>query len=161
MATEQLYTYATVENNVVTNVSCAESSWVSGANDIRVDTLEHVPGIGWIYENGNFTDPSPPPPPPTPPAPPEPNSKYTKLQFRNLFEFNELISIDNFQNSSTLTSDQKAVINTINQNFYSTDLVDVKHPLTIQGIDYMVTVGLLTVSRAKEILTPGAANQLV
>ena len=145
--------YASINNGVVTNTFIGTESFVNSyyPDAIRIDTLQEVPSIGWTYENGLFYAPIPP----TPPTP-EPKSWYTKLEFRTKFTLEELVGIDNFMLSPTLTNQQKATINSIIKTFDSSgDSVYLLSDLTIFGVNYLVDCGLLTQQRATEILTPG------
>ncbi len=65
------------------------------------------------------------------------------------------MGIDNYQTSTTLTDDQKAAITTILANFQAAEDINLGDPATIQGVEYLASVGLLTVARAAQIL----ANQ--
>ena len=72
------------------------------------------------------------------------------------FTLEELVGIDNFMLSPTLTNQQKATINSIIKTFDSSgDSVYLLSDLTIFGVNYLVDCGLLTQQRATEILTPG------
>ncbi len=76
----------------------------------------------------------------------------TKFAFRSLFTFTELVGIDNYQTSTTLTDDQKAAITTILANFQAAEDINLGDPATIQGVEYLASVGLLTTARAAQIL---------
>ena len=129
-------------------VIAADETTTILSNMIRIDQLDPVPGIGWSYENGVFTAPPPPPPPP----PPAPQTVFTKYQFRSRFTLAELVAMDNFASSSTLTDVQKATLNTITKNFDLADNIDITNSATIQGVEYLVSAGILTQDRATEIL---------
>lgn len=138
--------YAIINDNIVGTVIDADENTTILSNMIRIDQLDSVPGIGWSYENGVFTAPPPPPPPP-------PQTMFTKYQFRSRFTLAELVATDNFATSSTLTDVQKATLNTITKNFdVAESTIDITNSATIQGVEYLVTVGLLTQDRATEIL---------
>ena len=136
-------------------IDCLDVNQSQFPDYIRVDNITPRPGIGWAYANGTFSAP-PVPAPSTPP----PQTVYTQFGFRSLFGLTELVAIDNCQASTTLTTDQKAVLYTIIKNFEAASEINVKNPATIQGIDYLANVGLITVARATQILAGGAPAQL-
>lgn len=141
--------YAIINNNnIVGTIIAGDENTIIYSNMIRIDQLDPIPGIGWSYENGVFT--APPPPPPTPPPPPQ--TVFTKYQFRSRFTLAELVATDNFASSSTLTDVQKATLNTITKNFETAESIDITNSATIQGVEYLVTAGLLTQDRAIIIL---------
>ena len=140
--------YAIINDNTVGTVVNADEKTIVHNNMIRIDQLDPVPGIGWSYENGVFTAPAPLPPPPPPP----PQTVFTKYQFRSRFTLAELVAIDNFASSTTLSDVHKATLNTITKNFDVADSIDITNSATIQGVEYLVTAGLLTQDRATEIL---------
>jgi hypothetical protein len=88
------------------------------------------------------------------PSPTISNTKLTKFQFRSKFTLQELVAIDNADTNGDLSVSQKATLNTIGKNFVVAEDIDLAHPQTIQGIQYLASVGLLTPERATEILTP-------
>ena len=143
-----LIQYAIINNNIVDNVIVGDKNTIIHSNMIRVDQLDTIPGITWSYNNGVFTAPPSPPPPPPPP----PQTVFTKYQFRSRFTLDELIATDNFASSPTLTDVQKATLNTITKNFETADKIDINHAATIQGVEYLVSAGLLTQDRATIIL---------
>ena len=142
--------YAIINDNIVGTVIDADKNTTILSNMIRIDQLDPVPGIGWSYENGVFA--APPAPPPPPPPPPPPQTVFTKYQFRSRFTLAELVATDNFATSSTLTDVQKATLNTITKNFDVAESIDITNSATIQGVEYLVSAGLLTQDRATEIL---------
>jgi hypothetical protein len=143
-------TLALIQDNKVVNTVVSDENCIHelGPDYIVIDDITPQPSIGWSYENGVFTAPPPTPPPPPPP----PQTVFTKYQFRSRFTLAELVATDNFASSSTLTDVQKATLNTITKNFDVADSIDVTNSATIQGVEYLVTAGLLTQDRATEIL---------
>ncbi len=79
-------------------------------------------------------------------------TSLSKFAFRSLFTLTELIGIDNYAVSTTLTAAQKAPITTILANFAAAESITLGDPMTIQGIEYLVSVGLLTQARANQVL---------
>lgn len=137
---------ALMNGNVVANIIVADDNY-NPANSIEVTSVTGTPNIGWLYENGVFVAPPLPPPPPPP-------TVFTKFGFRSRFTLLELVGIDNFAASTTLTADQKANLTTIEKNFDSADEIDLTNPATIQGVNYLASAGLITTTRATQILTP-------
>ena len=132
-----LWTLAEIKNNLVTNVIVCDSNNVSQfPGYIRVDNLIPQPGPGWSYSNGTFT----PPPPPTP-VTPTPTTIYSKFGFRSRFTLQELVAIDNAVANPSLTDAQKGTLNTIGKNFQVADEIDLVHPATIAGIQYLASIG--------------------
>ena len=135
--------YAIINDHIVGTVIDADKNTTILSNMIRIDQLDPVPGIGWKYNDGIFTYAEAP----IPPSPP-----MTKYQFRSRFTLAELVAMDNFASSSTLTDVQKATLNTITKNFDLADNIDITNSATIQGVEYLVSAGILTQDRATEIL---------
>ena len=138
---------ALMNGNLVVNMIVAEDDY-HVENSIEITDATGHPNQSWSYENGVFTAPPPTPPPPPPP----PQTVFTKYQFRSRFTLAELVATDNFASSSTLTDIQKATLNTITKNFDAADSIDITNSATIQGVEYLVSAGLLTQDRATEIL---------
>jgi hypothetical protein len=86
---------------------------------------------------------------------PTTSTDLTKFAFRCLFTFDELVGIDNFQASATLTAEQKATLNTIMLNFQAAEDIELTDPAIIEGVQYLVSCNLLTAARAQQVL----ANQ--
>ena len=84
-------------------------------------------------------------------------SFLTKLQFRLLFTLTELVAIDNYQTNTSLSSDQKNMLNTIMANFAAAEDISLTDPATIQGVNYLATAGLITTARAAQVLAGEAA----
>ena len=76
----------------------------------------------------------------------------SKLQFRNLFSMDELVALDNFASSTTLTSDQKAYLTTLMKNVDAAESIDLCYPMTQQGLAYIESAGLIAAGRAAQIL---------
>lgn len=52
--------YAIVENGIVTNIATGDAEWAAKVDAVQSDEAQ----IGWRYENGVFTDPTPATAPP-------------------------------------------------------------------------------------------------
>jgi hypothetical protein len=83
---------------------------------------------------------------------PKPHHLLTKLQFRCLFTPEELIGLDNHAQNATLTADQQAAMVTVMKNFDAASAIDLCDPRTIEGVQYIESIGLIAAGRAAEIL---------
>ena len=77
----------------------------------------------------------------------------SRYAFRSLFTFAEQVAIDNAGANSTLTATQKAYVTTILNNFQVADVITLGDPMTMQGVEFMVSAGFLTQARASQILS--------
>lgn len=75
----------------------------------------------------------------------------TKKGFRELFTLSEQIAFDNFESSSA-TADSKAMVNTLKQNLFSAESVNVASDEVSQGLDFLISVGVITTDR-KAVIT--------
>ena len=64
----------------------------------------------------------------------------------------ELVALDNFASSTTLTSDQKAYLTTLMKNVDAAESIDLCYPMTQQGLAYIESAGLIAAGRAAQIL---------
>jgi hypothetical protein len=78
--------------------------------------------------------------------------KFTKLEFRNLFTLPERVAIDNFELSTTVTSDHKMTLRTLFKDQEAASYIDLDRPDTQQGIGFLAVAGLITPTRANEVL---------
>jgi hypothetical protein len=95
---------------------------------------------------------SPPPPAPVVVAGPLAPLEVTKYQFRQLFTTAEKMAIDNAQYNTALTGSMKAAINTMQIDLNVSAMVDLHLPATIRGVNFLVSIGMLTAARAAHIL---------
>lgn len=79
------------------------------------------------------------------------NTKVSKLQFRSRFTLNELAAIEVARDTGTVQV--KAALNVLKDNLMAASDIDLADARTIQGIQMLVSFGLLTSQRATEILT--------
>lgn len=80
-------------------------------------------------------------------TPPEPQTKMSRLDFYSRFTFDELVAVE----AAAVTNPAVRVL----QNQINTaEFIDINDQRTILGVMYLNSVGLLTVDRANEILTP-------
>lgn len=82
-------------------------------------------------------------------------NSLTKFQFRQLFTLNERIAVDNAPSNTSLPAQARAAIVTLLKDLEVSGEVNLTLPQTIQGIQFLTSVGLLTPARAARIL----ANQ--
>jgi hypothetical protein len=78
--------------------------------------------------------------------------QLTKFQFRCLLTMDEKKLIDNIENNPNISDDTKETINTLRIDFQLADSILLDHPLTILGINFLESVGILGSGRAEEIL---------
>jgi len=74
-----------------------------------------------------------------------PKTPMTKLQFRSLFTFEELVAIET-------AAETDAMIRVLNQNQAVADFIDLADPRTAAGLALLVSKTLLTQERADAIL---------
>ena len=84
-------------------------------------------------------------------AAPLPPLEITKYQFRKLFSISERIAIDNVQ-YSTLPGAVKATIATLEKDIEVSAVIDIHSADVIGGVNYLVSVGMITSARAARIL---------
>lgn len=138
--------YAIIQNGKVSNVLLADDAFIAAnyPGSPRIDTLNPVPGIGWLYASGTFTAPAS--------SVPVPVTSFTRFGFRALFTLQELIGVDNYASNTGLNSTQMETLNTITKNFDAAETIDLSDPATQYGVNYLVSCGLLTQARATTIL---------
>jgi hypothetical protein len=142
-------------------VAIVEDGRVS--NVVLADRLEELPardGVVFIEDpegkafpgailgsDGAFVAP--------PPAPKEPKYVYSKMEFRRRFTLDELMRFDvpeDFLPSPT--PEQRRLIRVFQRNYDLAKEIDLRDPLTQQGILLMAQWGLITQDRANAILDP-------
>ena len=149
------FKYAIVENNIVTNIVMGDETYgESNPLAVQIGKYDFIE-LGQKYNQeknafsfDNFVQPEPEP------EPEPPTTIYSKFGFRSRFTLQELVGIDNAGANPTLTPEQKGTLNTIGKNFEVASEIDLTHAQTIQGVEYLASVGLLTQERATQILTP-------
>lgn len=77
------------------------------------------------------------------------NTKFTKLEFRSLFTFEELVAIET-------AAETDAAIRVLNQNQALAEYVDMSDPRTTAGLQLLVSKGLLTQERYDAINNPSS-----
>lgn len=76
----------------------------------------------------------------------------TKFQFRKLFTLEERIALDNAQYSSSIPPRVKATLFTLMKDLEVSNVIQLGTPEVTNGIKYLMSVGLLTKTRADRIL---------
>ena len=76
----------------------------------------------------------------------------THLAFRRLFQLNERIAFDNFEENSVLTAEQKQTLRTISKDFEMAQEIDLKDPDVIGGLQFIESCGILGGGRSAEVL---------
>lgn len=152
--------YAIIHNNVIVNTIIADPVWILNNyadNAIRIDHMDPRPGVGWTAQDTAWIPPvydNHLKPPSITPAVVPANTTLTLAQFRARFTLAEMVAIDNFAVNDSLSTEQKATLNTITKNFDTAGSIDLSADMTQQSLDYIVACGLLELARATEILTP-------
>lgn len=144
------FVQTTIYNIITGWLEVSRDSWagVTIPSDLR--EISDFPSnrdqyLGGTYnpQTGAFTKPAP-----------VYKTVYTKLGFRSRFTAEELIAVDNFAINNTLTTEQKAQLNTITKNFDAAQEIDLTNSQTIAGVNYLADCNLITPARATFILTP-------
>lgn len=76
----------------------------------------------------------------------------THLAFRRLFQLNERIAFDNFEENPALTAEQKQTLRSISKDFEMAQEIDLKDPDVIGGLQFIESCGILGAGRAAEVL---------
>lgn len=94
---------------------------------------------------------------PTPPTTPTTfvPLELTKFQFRKLFTQAERVTVDNIQYNQNFSGIVKATIATFQKDMDVSNVVILNSPDVILGVNFLVTIGIISADRAKRIL----ANQ--
>ncbi len=75
------------------------------------------------------------------------------IDFRRLFTFNEMLTLDNAEYSDTFTAQQKATIRTAIQIYKAAISIHLDHPETQILVRLLVSFGILTQDRSDAILS--------
>lgn len=81
--------------------------------------------------------------------------ELTKFQFRKLFTQAERVTVDNIQYNQNFSGIVKATIATFQKDMDVSNVVILNSPDVILGVNFLVTIGIISADRAKRIL----ANQ--
>lgn len=118
----------------------------------RVVNIIEAPSIEWAQAAGYVVEVDDSTPDYTPVNAPA-RRIMSKLEFRRRFTQDELVRMDNPELFiQGLTDIQRAAIRTMQRNFDLAEYIDLDDPLVVDGLQLMVSHGLLTPSRFNEIL---------
>jgi hypothetical protein len=102
---------------------------------IDIDNLNPKPEVGWIF-TGNAL---------VPPTGYKPSMKITKLSFRERFTLQEMVALQ-------VAKQNNPTLQVMGDNIVVATYIDLSRPDTIQGVELLVSLGLLTQDRANQIL---------
>jgi hypothetical protein len=130
--------FAIIKGDIVDNIVLSDDPLDVDGLWIDITSMSPEPLIGWGYVNGAFVAP--------PEKPYVPPSVITKAAFRFRFTDPEYVGI---------LSAAKTDINVASwvETFNMLSTVDLKNQRTIDGVNNLVSAGLLTADRANQILT--------
>lgn len=103
---------------------------------IDVTSQSPQPEVGWSFDGANLN----------PPANYAPSMKITKLAFRERFQMSELVAI-------LTAAATNPVLAVMQENISVATYVDLNRSDTQAGVEYLVSLGILTQARATAILT--------
>jgi hypothetical protein len=104
--------------------------------------ISDPPGPDYYYDGTQWVQYPPPPPPP-----------LTRLGFLSRFTVDELVGIE-IARQTAPDVQQRAVLAVLKESWMAANDIDVTDPRTIEGVELLVTMGLLTAERAVVILAP-------
>jgi hypothetical protein len=124
------------EKNKVTNIEVLNYN-IESPYVIELQTYDPTI-IGKIWDGENFITKV------------ETKERYelTRLEFRNRFKIEELALIYQKIDAGDIT------LRIIMDNFNVASYINIKDPLTLSGINYLISIGVLTQERANEVLQP-------
>lgn len=133
--------YALIKDGLVKNIVESESEIDPGLTgmDMHIDVTGLRVGPGYRYSDGAFLPPDDPKPDPAP-AP-----KLTRLQFRSLFTFQELVAIET-------AAETDPVVRVLKDSHAIADHIDLADPRTVYGLRILRDKSLITDERLTEIL---------
>ena len=174
--------YALIKNNLVENVAEGDQNWANSVAAnwqavVDITSTKPTPGIGWAYNNGQFT------PPPAPPMPePVPTWIITRNALQNRFPLTSNGVSTKYDLATLFLNDagyaaslgvtgadlysQRALLITANNRLGVVSSVDLKAQETVDYVTMMQNpvfpeVFRLTTTEADAILnTPAASNEL-
>lgn len=138
-------TIAIVNDWVITNIlEIDDSEYQKYATSCQIapdiTNLTPQPQIGWIFDGANLN------PPPGYVSP----MQITKLAFRERFTTPELLGI---LSAASGTTTEALMLQMMMQNQSLATYIDLTRTDTIAGVEFLVSEGLLTSTRANQILT--------
>jgi len=136
--------YAMIENNAA--VATSENPNADFHPDLAAQFVQVPDEVrqGWQLINSVWTAPVV--------VPVVSDAVLTQLEFRRLFTIQERITIDDADNSVTLSAEQKAVVRTLQRDMALATAIDLSDESTIFGVYYLEQCGLIASGRSTEIL---------
>ena len=137
------YYWIPTEQKVTQIDAALYAEWVATGNPKAqyYQPIPNPPGSDYYYDGTQWVQYPPSPPPP-----------LTRLGFLSRFTVDELVSIELARQSSPYAT-QRATLTVLKETWLAAENVDVNDPRTQQGVQMLVSVGLLTAERATEILS--------
>jgi hypothetical protein len=132
--------YAVIKGDRVDGLAIADAALDTDGVCICVDDVVPQPEPGWKYENGAFVEP-----PPFPPPPPLPNI-ISKVAFRFRMTDAEYVGVINAAKTDVEVAAWVETFNMVTR-------IDLDSQRTVDGLNVLVSKGLLTQERATEILS--------
>lgn len=126
--------------NIVANVAIADGPLDIEGPWIDLTGMDPEPGIGWSYKDGVFAPPAPPPAPHVPPP------VITKIAMLTRFTDAEYVGI-------LAAAKTDVEVEAWKTKFDASSSINLEDARNVTGINLLVSKGLLTQSRATEILT--------
>lgn len=77
----------------------------------------------------------------------------TKLEFRKLFTLSERVIIDNAQTNPSISSENKAILFTMQKDMELATEIDLTNSDTIAGVNFLESLGLIATGRAEQVLS--------
>lgn len=138
------YYWIVAEQKVVQLDPALYAQWVADGNPKAqyYTPIPDPPGPNYYYDGSAWV--------PYPPPPPEP---LTRLGFLSRFTVEELVGIEVARQTAPEVQ-QRATLAVLKESWLAANDVDVADPRTIDGVELLVTMGLLTAERAAVILAP-------
>ncbi len=138
--------FALIKNNIVENVIVADQEFattLTSQYDHVIDVSDGRAGIGAEYDGTDFV--TPPAPEPTPDPEPTPK-QYTQLEYQSLFTLAELVAVE-------VAAGTDPTLRVLQRMQQAATYISLADPRTLQGMQYLVSAGILTQARYDEILT--------
>ncbi len=133
--------YALINNGIVENVIMADAGFIAtltGYTD-KVDVSNIEIGVGWLFDGTNFMQPEAVTTAPV-------SKQFTQLEYQSLFTLDELVAIE-------VAAETSATLRVLQRMQQAATYIVLDDPRTIQGMQALVSLSLLTQARYDEILT--------
>lgn len=136
------YYWIVTEQKVVQLDTTLYQNWVENNNPKAnyYTPIPNPPGYDYYYDGNEWIQYPPPPPPP-----------LTKIDFMKRFTDNELIGIEILRQTAPDVQ-VRATLTVLKESWMVANDINISDSKTIQGIQVLVSLGLLTQERAAEVL---------